>query len=246
MFWYLGLVNMPLRSTIYSTAGSYNWTVPNGVTSAWVSLIGGGSGGQGGAVIRTAGCNAGGAGETIFGALVAVSGATMPVVVGAGGTGGSGVDTIAGGTSSFGALRALGGSTAPYTEGTASLVAGGGVGGGVAATSGSDGNLGSMESILFTGGASPSSPRHDTGGPFYGGGAPGHLIGGATSGSARSGAGGGASIYGVGGAGSLINTNGVSALSTGSGGGGGGSVSSGTTTGGAGKDGLVAIFWIEP
>lgn len=100
------------------------WTVPQGVTSLRVLVVGGGGGGGGAAMTENAG-NGGNAGQVIENNSYAVTpGQTIQVVVGRGGGGGEGVnynwrngswswgiraDGEAGGASTFGSITAQGG-----------------------------------------------------------------------------------------------------------------------------------------
>lgn len=117
----------------YSTAGTYTWTAPAGVSMVIVNVVGGGGGGGGSvhflyktsqyANISGSG-GSGGAGAYIFGIHKVSAGTGYTVVVGAGGTGGAGSPAPtstntseftpadsggAGGYSRFGDIRANGG-----------------------------------------------------------------------------------------------------------------------------------------
>ncbi|CUJ51273.1 glycine-rich domain-containing protein [Achromobacter xylosoxidans] len=97
----------PIRGhQIYNTAGSHTWNVPSGVTRVRVTVIGGGGGGGGAFSPSGAGASGGGGGGGAYGVkLVDLTGvATVPVTVGAGGSGGISNTTnpTSGGSSSFG------------------------------------------------------------------------------------------------------------------------------------------------
>ena len=76
-----------LTSQLFDTPGSYNWTVPAGVTSISVAGIGGGGGGA----QKSAGGSGGGGGLITYSNSIAVTpGTTCTIVVGSGGaTGGT-------------------------------------------------------------------------------------------------------------------------------------------------------------
>lgn len=89
------------HSASYSTAGSYQITIPNRITTFWYSLAGAGGGGTGGGGGRSytinggndikfvggGGGGAGGASAEVSGSFSA-NGGTMDVIIGAGGSGG--------------------------------------------------------------------------------------------------------------------------------------------------------------
>lgn len=97
---------------IYDTPGTYQWTVPVGVTSMRVMAIGGGGGGAGGS-------NGGPGGSVTNNAWQVTPGDTINIVVGGGGGSGSDWDSAAGGGASS---LSIGGSNW--------IIAGGGGGGG--------------------------------------------------------------------------------------------------------------------
>lgn len=124
----------PLRGTaIYSTAGSFTWNVPAGVTKVLATVIGGGGGG--GSAVSNANYNAaggGGGGGGFSRELIDLAGASsVSVVVGAGGAGGIAGGAIAqlGGASSFGAYCSatggFGGNGATAAAGSTQVGAGG-------------------------------------------------------------------------------------------------------------------------
>lgn len=158
---------LPFRGTeFYATAGTYTWTVPDGVTKALVIVTGGG--GAGGRVTSGAGGGGGGGGTSI--ALVDLTGVTsVAVTVGAGGArAGAGVTPGSGGTSSFGAFCS----------------ATGGTGGGAVSRGGGFGGVGSGGALNLTGGGGGSAAKGGVantdnyacgsgGSSLWGGGAPG-------------------------------------------------------------------------
>lgn len=119
----------------YSVAGTYNYTVPAGVTSLVVTTVGGGGGGQAGNgnYSGAGGAGAGGgAGSTVTQTISVTPGAVIPVVVGAGGAGG--IAGVTGGTSPNGQAGGAGG--ASYLTGFPSTNAAGGASGNKAAGTG--------------------------------------------------------------------------------------------------------------
>jgi hypothetical protein len=101
------LSQLPFRGIqVYDTPGTHTWTVPDGVTKAWVTVVGGGGeGGKGNAQGERGGGGGGGAWSQ---KLVDLTGTTsVPITVGAGAAGrsvNSGTDGLPGGTSSFGTV----------------------------------------------------------------------------------------------------------------------------------------------
>lgn len=103
--------DMPLRGrAIYDTPGNYTWAIPEGVTKAYVTVVGGGGGG-GKSSSSSKGAGGGGAGSSEE--LIDLTGETsVSITVGSGGSGAttSGSSGANGGTSSFGAfISATGG-----------------------------------------------------------------------------------------------------------------------------------------
>lgn len=154
-----------------------------------------------------------------------------------------------GGTTSFGQLRALGGK-AGTTLGEGG--AGGGLGGGLAATAENDGNVGVFEGCGFGGGGSggggattAASPNMKPGADSING-----KAGGATGAPNCAGAGGAASPWGDGGTGGTraVNDGSAVALASDAYGAGGGGTARSSTPGvgysGDGGDGYVLIEWI--
>lgn len=106
------LRNNQIGFQAYTTAGTYTFTVPAGVTKLFLDVIGAGGGGGSTdpADNRIGGC--GGAGGRSRGVVTVTPGQTITVTVGAGGDGAAagGNDGSPGGTSSFGAyMSATGG-----------------------------------------------------------------------------------------------------------------------------------------
>jgi hypothetical protein len=139
-----------LSPVTFATPGSFDWIVPSGVTSVTVHLWGGGGGGGGSLDGTWAGYAAGGGGGGGYttATVTVTPGATLPIVVGAGGTGGlPGSGGQPGGTTWFnGTLSAGGGAganpgsmTYPNPGGAAGLgVTANGVGGNASHSSGVD------------------------------------------------------------------------------------------------------------
>jgi hypothetical protein len=196
----------------YSTAGTYSWTCPTGITAIQVQCWGGGAGGGGGN--ETSGGESGGGGEYAAEPSFAVTpGNVYTIVVGGGGSGGAtGVPGTNGGTSSFSNINGSG----------QGVVANGGVAGlyGTAGVGGS----GSSNTIHFDGGNGVAVTGNE-GGCGGGGSASAAGEGNAGSGSTgTSGASGGSALAGggAGGAGGNTSSNGVSGGAPGGGGGGAG------------------------
>lgn len=172
---------VPAGIQAFSSAGTFTFTVPTGVTTLKVSVWGGGGGG-GGCVFGTAAAAAGGGGGGYavkrFTGLA--PGSNISVAVGAGGTGGgpSG-NGLPGGPSSVLTVSATGGS-----GGTAG---GSGISIGGAGGSGVGGDIGNGNSAN----GSAGNVNAGTAGTANGG----------TGGAASSGGGGGGSSVGIGGAG---------------------------------------------
>lgn len=200
-------------SVTYSSAGTFTWTAPAGVTSATVETWGGGGGAGGG---LAGGASGGGGGGAYSKSTVSVTGGTgYTVVVGSGG--------VAGNPNDFGAAGGNGGDS---IFNTTSVVAKGGTGGECGATGG--GGAGGAASAgtgttKYSGGngAAHPNPYHDSGGggSSAGTGANGNNASGHTGGSAPTGG-------GAGGKGGAWNNNGTDGAVPGSapGGGGGGDI----------------------
>ena len=197
----------------YTTAGTYTFTVPAGVTSISAVVIGGGGGGGGAddAQIRNETNNGGGGGGLAYGTIAVTPGETLNITVGTGGAGGV-ADAIAGGA----------GGTSTIVRSATTLLSGGGGAGGRYRSQG----------LTDDGGASGGTAR-------IGGGSGGN----SGTGSGNSGAtgGGGAGGYsGNGGAGGAFNASG--SASTGAGGGGGGGYSGTSNSFRAGGGGGTGIL----
>ena len=98
------------QTVTFSTVGSTSWTVPSGVSSVSVLVVGGGGGG--GWHDGDGGGGGGGGGGVIYNPSYSVTpGQAITVVVGAGGTAGFGESGFptAGGSSQFGTQTAAGG-----------------------------------------------------------------------------------------------------------------------------------------
>jgi hypothetical protein len=171
----------PSTVSVFDTPGTYTWNKPSGCKKVWIRCWGGGGGG-GGNLTGSAGGGGGGGYAERWLDVTGISSAT--VVVGAGGSGGTGTSSGgSGGTSEF----SVGGTT--YAEAT------GGGGGGTGTGSPGTGGSGTVGDVLMSGGPGIHGTR-------VGGGSPG----GGPSGGAFPGAGGngGSSSNGSPGAGGLV------------------------------------------
>lgn len=259
-------VGAPPGQVAYTTAGSYSWTVPAGVTSVSVVCVGGGGGGG------SSGDGAGGGGGGGLGYKNNISvtpGASIPLVVGAAGASGG-----AGGTSYFSSpsiVQGIGGSAgASVSSGTGGAGGsytgdGGGSGGNGGNGTGADSNNDNVGEGGGGGGAggysgnggngwstSTASQNGSGGGAGGGGGSDGGGGGGGgvgILGQGTSGTGGGynSPSYSNGGSGGENGTasgpqTSGNGFNGGAYGGGGGGVDSGTV-GGLGGVGAVRIIW---
>jgi Glycine-rich domain len=246
-----------LQSQAFIGAGTYSFSIPTGVSSVWVTMIGAG-GGSGGCIVNSAGATGGGGGGSaefchrtpldVQSTNAYVSGGAITVVVGAKGSAGSTLGTSGGigGSSSVGPLVCNGG-TGGTTAGSGLQGGGGGVGGAPANLVSNIANsaIGIYEGFYFTGGGSGGS------GSFSGGrtGAPSINFT-AQAPNANGGGTGASSPYGMGAInGTAPRSAGVNAPSTSYGAGGGGSTISFTgpfpaLIGGTGADGYVLIEWV--
>ncbi len=268
---------MKLQSQAFTTAGTHPFSVPAGVSCLWLKMVGGGGSGlpflvnEGGGVFH-GGVSAGGSGGLCMGIPVNVTpGASIDVVVGAGGPAALYPQTVVnygylGGASSVAGMRSAGGFP-PWTlanGGFSDNLWGSGGGGGtlVSLTIGVSGVRGRVSSVGFFTGASgggvwnpAGTPNGTVGGPSvndHAGGSPGAFTVGVTS----AGAGGGSSPFGVGGTGGdhttnpvVSNGNAPAAGAYGAGGGGGGVWGGGAYTAaqpiaGAGQNGYVLVSWV--
>ena len=253
-------VTIPRGEAEYTTAGSYSWTAPAGVTSVDVVCVGGGGGGA-----KQIGSGGGGGGLGYKNNITVVPGNSYTVVVGSGGAAGTSVGNsgVAGGnsyfidTSTVAGLSGTGGNSSTGTGGTGGSYVGdgggnGGNGGNATSTSaGGGGGAGGYSGNGGAGGGTSSSGSNGSGGGGGGGGAGGSGDG--------AGGGGGVGIYGEGtsgtggtapgadgnpGTGGSSGSNGDEGDGGEYGGGGGGSDSSFFITNqGPGSSGAVRIIW---
>lgn len=219
----------------YTTAGTYSWTVPTGITSVSVLTIGAGGGGRASQGSASNAAGGGGGGDLrYYNTLAVTPGEVLTIIVGAGGT--AGVSPTAGGDTSIkrGATTLLlavggpaGGATAVGTRGTSTAISGsiggstGGQGGYAANYTAAFGG-GGASGYSNQGGLASSTPGNVGGSPGTGGGG-----GGGGSGSTNlslAGGGGGVNIWGSGNTGT-----GGSGSTTQAGQGGGGSYSNSGT-----------------
>lgn len=213
---------MTQKSIEYTVAGAYTWTWPSTTTLVTIEMWGGGGGGaagrldcgQGNGWQNTAyGGRGGSAGAYISRTNVPVSG-NMAVVVGAGGTGGTGLNVhnvssngTAGGNSSFGTIVAPGGAggTVPGGGATAGTLTQGLFG--FQCTGGWDGGAGAYMWSCGAGGSGGGTQSNGNGTGWGGGGGGGGSGAGGNGGQGRQGgatnggAGGNATVYGAGGGG---------------------------------------------
>lgn len=113
-------------SQVYSTPGTYSFTVPNGINQL-TALIASGGGGGGGKNSTTNGGGGGGAGS-VSAKIVVTPGQVIPIVVGTGGLSGAfGADGGNGSSSSVGSISVTGGGGGKYlgSGGTAGVITGG-------------------------------------------------------------------------------------------------------------------------
>lgn len=249
----------------YTTAGTYSWVVPAGVTSVSVLTVGGGGGGGGSSGGTCTGGSGGGGGSLAYVNNLSVTPAeTLTVIVGASGTtGGAGNCGTIGGDSKFSrsstALtwayggnrgRVCGSSTAArssapcgvsqtyYAGGGASAtsyIGSGGGGAGGYAGTGGTGNTGSGVAGAGGGGGGGGVSTANMG---SGGGGVG-ILGQGSNGSAPSGGG----SCGAGGSGGAYPSGGGAGGAFGGGGGGASGGWSSGIAGGNGAVGAVRIIW---
>lgn len=120
---------------------SQNWTVPEGVTSVDVFLVGGGGGGCFASHSNTPNAGGGGGYTKLFKNLSVTPGDIIPIIIGAGGNGGHTNDTATvtdGGSTSFGTLASVEGGKAPKGNNWYSQLGEGGSGGGYSNSVGSN------------------------------------------------------------------------------------------------------------
>lgn len=259
-------------SQVWTTPGSYNFTVPTSVKVLRANILAGGGGGDRDLAGNNAGGRGGGSAELVSGVWIyAAPGDIIPVVVGAGGAKGfwnshtiptNGAVAGVGGNSSFGIYVALGGGrfeTVAIPQNVASF--GGGVNGGLqtnVTTQIFADTIGLADGTLWYGGAGGGAyvdpASHPGGNATAGGPSGGRAQGGAgginSGGSPFPGPGGGgaASLWGPGAVGSVRDLDGVAAVNYGTGGGGAGGTQSPPGTGpfhdgGDGYPGRVEVFW---
>lgn len=260
----------PPGERLYTSAGSFNWTVPNGVTSVCVVCIGGGGCGSGD---NSSSYHAGGGGGGLrySNAISVTPSTTISIAVGIGANR-TGTNTgVAGGVSSFGASLSAGGGSGGTCNNTASNLGGGGGGTGTGGSGGDGGRGGdrSWQGNVHAGGGGGAAGYTGNGGRGAdqttgsvaqaglgggGGGGTDHGYGGAAGG-------GGVGLYGLGssgsggsgggGGGGSGGSNGQNAGSSGYnggnggayGGGGGGGYNHNNGVAGNGGGGAVRIIW---
>jgi hypothetical protein len=134
----IGTLIIPEHSSqTYAIAGTYNFTVPAGVTQVFAIIVGGG-GGAGYVGGSPPGGGAGGGGGTYIDTIAVTPGEVLSAVVGAGGAGGSYyVNGSTGGSSSFSGRIANGGQGGSMNGGYGGGA--GGAGGGMGCNGGNGG-----------------------------------------------------------------------------------------------------------
>ena len=228
--------------TAYTTAGTYSFVVPVGITSiSAVCVGGGGGGGANGGSIYTDNAGGGAGGGLAYGTFAVTPGETLTIVVGAGGAGGtsSSRDGGDGGNSSVSS------SSSTFLQGNG----GGGGGQGVDNYAAEGGNGGTFSGIAtVTGGGGNGGDGGNGGGGgggaggaggYSGDGGYGQSFGGAGAGTDGAGGGGGGTgaVDSVGGNGSPKKGGGVGILGQGSNGAGGASNANGSPgSGGSGQN----------
>jgi hypothetical protein len=215
------LANIPkMTLQSFTTAGSFTYTTPAGVTH--ICIVGKGAGGGSGGVAGTSGQSAaspGGAGGAGFYKCVSSPSSSYAVVIGAGGTAGASGNN-AGGT---------GGTT---TFGTSFLSAPGGNGGTGAASS--------LTAIFTQGAGVTNATGGDINAPGSSGG-PGITIGTGAA-QAKAGEGGAAALGGTTLRGTTGNQPGSAGVACGSGASGAASTDGASRAGAVGKDGCVYVW----
>jgi hypothetical protein len=251
---------------LFTTPGSFNWTVPAGVYSVCVVCVGGGAGGG------PTKSSAGGGGALAWKNNISVTpGQVIPIVVGAGGARWTGTTPNKGGLSSFNNSVKANGGSANYGTGTNTVDGAGGTfsgadggGNGGYGSNGGAGNYGGGGGAGGYAGNGGNGGENLAGGAGAGGGGGGGADGSKDSSAGAGGGGGGVGIFGQGanGAGGQYDVN-VSSLNgkggsggnnatvlTGSNnadgglyGGGGGTAGGSGTRQGSGAGGAVRIIW---
>jgi hypothetical protein len=111
----LGTPNNVVHGAVkFNQAGTFSFTVPDGVWQLLVDLVGGGGGGAGGSSSQTTIKGGDGGLNSLLGQLLnVIPGQTFIVTIGAGGAGGAGgvspAAGSAGGTTSFGSVASVAG-----------------------------------------------------------------------------------------------------------------------------------------
>lgn len=220
-------------STVFTSAGSESWTVPDGVTSVTVKAWG--AGGAGGSDFEAGTPGNGGGGGYIEGTIDVTASENLTVYVGGGGTVDTGSSDGGGGGGYSGVFRAAnplfvagagGGGGAPDAGKNGGNGGAGGGESGADGTNGTDGTglgTGGTQSAGGTGGPGASSENGENGSSLAGG--DGGQTGGSTGGTNGGGSGGIDVIGGDGGGGGGAGYfgGGGGGLEGGGGGGGGGS-----------------------
>jgi hypothetical protein len=217
----------------YTTAGTFSWTAPAGVTSVSVVAIGGGGGGAGYSTLSAGGGGGGGLGYKNN--ITVVPGQNYTVVVGNGTTLNTTINTTIAGTSYF-----INSSTVAGLGGTSGLASGGGLGGTYVGDGGGDGGKGGS-----CGGGGPNGGGGGGAGGYSGTGGAGATtspsIANATAGTGGGGGGGGRSLQPTGTQGYGGNGGGTGLLGQGSDGGAGTSAAT-PSNGGVGSGGSNRLY----
>lgn len=145
------IVRYKIKDTVpqvFNSVGSGTWTVPDGISSVEVLVIGGGGGGAGSNTTGSGPRGGGGAGGFIWRPHYAVTaGQSIAYTVGGGGNGGTGsgeVNGTSGSNSQFGTITAVGGGGGGTYIGAALAGFSGGSGGGNSYVAGSPNNPGTQ------------------------------------------------------------------------------------------------------
>ena len=245
---------LPVGQSSFTTAGSFTFTVPNGVTSISAVVVGGGGGGAGcdGNQVRGETNNGGGGGGLAYGTIAVTPGEILNITVGNGGNAGgddgnggaggnttivrSGTTLLSGGGGAGGRHRSQGFTSAGGTSG-GTLRIGGGSGGNSGTGSNNSGACGAGGAGGYSGNGGNGGNFNTGGGAGSGGGAGGGGGFGGSNDTLRAGGGGGVGIKGTG-------SNGSAGVINGGGGGGGSSLGSVTegTSGGGNASGLGGTY----
>lgn len=242
----------PIGQQAYTTPGTTNFVVPDGVTSISAVCVGGGGGGAGSDSRPGDGMGGGGGGALCYGTIAVTPGEILSVTVGTGGNGGGtggaagstgGLSRISRGATNL--LTANGGNGGVYRDTTATAQStfsadasvtssGGGNGGGAGGSPTNGGSGGGGAGGYGGAGGTGGGTAAPTAGSNGGGGGGGNITSG---GNARAWGGGGTGILGSGAGGDgTVGTNGSTAGGGGSGGstGSNGTPNTGTYGGGGG------------